>query len=136
MTVHKQSLHSFVRVPMSPESSLEIQSSHSAYAACSILHKFSFSFPFPSHFPFPWCPVLHGDGKFSNNNKKTMGVPDFVEESLISYESGDPRVPPKFGELGPLFHIKNATQGPHFEGSPFSLYTGKPGSRCSNLLYQ
>ena len=60
-----------VCVTMSPESPLEIQSSHSAYVACSILHKFSFSFP--SHFPFPWCPVLHGDGKFSNNKKKHGG---------------------------------------------------------------
>ena len=59
-----------------------------------------------------------------------MGVPDFVEESLISYE---------FGDLGPLFYIKMATRGPHFDGSPFSLDTDEPGSRCSissNLSYQ
>ena len=55
-----------------------------------------------------------------------MGVPDFMEVSLISYKIGDPRVPKILGNWGPGFLIsyENGTRGPHFGGSPFSHDTG------------
>ena len=50
-----------------------------------------------------------------------MGVPNFMEGSLISYEIGDPRVPKILGNWGPgsLTSYENGDPG-----SPFSLDTG------------
>ena len=48
-----------------------------------------------------YCMVL---AKFSRTTTyKNVGVPNFMEGSLISY---------KIGDSGPLFHIKMRTQGP------------------------
>ena len=45
-----------------------------------------------------YCTVM---AKFCETNEKKMGVPNFMEGSLISYEIGDPRVPKILGNWGP-----------------------------------
>ena len=63
--------------------------------------------------------LLHGDGKiYQNNNKKNMGVPNFMEGSLIPYEIWDPGVPKILGNWGPGFPVSYENGDP---GSPFSL---------------
>ena len=52
-----------------------------------------------------------------------MGVPNFIEGSLISYESGDPRVPKILWNWGPGPLISYENRDP---GSSFSLETGPP----------
>ena len=51
--------------------------------------------------------------KFTRTKKKNMGVPNFMEGSLIPYEIGDPGVPKILENWGP--------------GSPISYENGDPG---------
>ena len=50
-----------------------------------------------------------------------MGVPNFMEGSLISYEIGDPGVPKILGNWGPGFPIS------YENGDPGSPFWGGPG---------
>ena len=47
-----------------------------------------------------YCMVM---AKFTRTKKKNMGVPNFMEGSLIPYEIGDPGVPKILGNWGPAF---------------------------------
>ena len=64
--------------------------------------------------------------KFSRTKKRTWGVPNFTEGSLILYKIGDPRVPKileNWGSGSPI-SCENGDQGSPFWGAPFSLDTG------------
>ena len=67
-----------------------------------------------------YCMVM---AKFSiTTTYKNMGVPDFMEGSLISY---------KIGDSGPLFHIKMWTRGPrgpNFHLTPVRQSHSSPAS--------
>ena len=54
------------------------------------------------------------------SRKSCMGVPNFMEGSLISYEIGDPMVPPKIFNWGSrsLISYKNGDPGSPFWGVP------------------
>ena len=56
------------------------------------------------------------------SRKSCMGVPNFMEGSLISYEIGDPMVPKILLNWGPrsLISYKNGDPWSPFWGSPFS----------------
>ena len=66
-----------------------------------------------------YCTVM---AKFCETNEKKMGVPNFMEGSLISYEIGDPRVPKILGNWGPgsLTSYENGDPGSPFWGVPIS----------------
>ena len=53
----------------------------------------------------------------ANGGKEKMGVPIFMEGSLISFENGDPRIPKLLGTGGP----ENGDPGSLFWGSHFCM---------------
>ena len=60
---------------------------------------------------------------FSKTKNNSMGVPDFMEGSLILYGIGDPRVSKilEIGNPGPLTSYKNGDPGSTFGGPHFHL---------------
>ena len=69
-----------------------------------------------SHSILPTCTLT----EILRKKRKKMGVPNFMEGSLISYEIGDPRVPKILGNWGPgsLTSYENGDPGSPFWGVP------------------
>ena len=74
------------------------------------------------HEEAPKC-LLLGDGKILRNKQNKIGIPNFKEGSLISYEIGDPRVPKILRNWGSrsLTSYENGDSGSPFWGVPIFI---------------